>query len=107
MNKFKPGDKIRCIASDFSGGFTPGDMYEVSEVLTDPSSGLPWVRTLKDSQGHPNGWAERNFELIPDFSQNCAEYKQMIEYNSPRVTRRKCSCDFAVIWREGCKCEGV
>lgn len=96
MNKFKVGDKVRLLVT--------GDIFEVTKIYAGCVDAVANLSSLY-------GYGENHFELVSDFSNH--EWRR--EYYpidpAPVITNtsttRKCSCDFSVIWREGCQCRGI
>ena len=72
MNKFKPGDKVKCIDDEFGKpGYVEGEIYIVKSYNKDKNR----IYTVKDSEGsEENGWHSKYFELIIEEVQK--EYKK-------------------------------
>lgn len=59
MNKFKPGDKVRCKV-DYCGQFTKDKIYTIREFCEN------WCSVVKDDLGKENGFSDCHFELVRD-----------------------------------------
>lgn len=56
---FKPGDRVRCIRSEF-GNETVGNIYTVDSMLNDSLD----LRITRDDFGNKNTYHSDNFELV-------------------------------------------
>ena len=62
---FKPGDKVRCVTSDY-GNETVGKVYIVAEEKVKGVTWQGWFNVEADDDGNFQGYPERNFELVKE-----------------------------------------
>lgn len=93
-NKFKVGDRIRCIDATINGGITNGKKYTVEETV--PGLDLPGLVYIQNDSHQHVGYFSSRFELVPRVEQDLTQ----LDYTSllgirDRVNRELRERDYA------------